>query len=118
MKKLILFFVGVLAFVSFANSQITFEETYDNGIADICTSVIALDDGYIMCGATLDDEYGDFDIFVTKVDLEGEVIWTNIYTSLGTGDDFATYINATSSGNFIITGNTTDPDTDETDVLS
>ncbi len=117
MKKLILFFVGVLTFVNFASSQITFEQTYDNGIEDIGTSVIALDDGYIMCGATLDDEYGDFDIFVTKVDLEGEVIWTNIYTSLGTGEDFATYINATSDGNFIITGNTTDPDTDETDVF-
>jgi len=106
--KNILLFLAFFALVNFGYSQTTFEKTYDNGSLDYGNSVISLADGYIMCGETLDDVNGDFDVFVTKVDLNGDVVWTNIYTSLGVGDDYATYINETSDGNFVITGNTTD----------
>ena len=116
MKNFLLFSM-LLVFVSVSIAQTTFEATYDNGSEDYGTSVIALTDGYIMCGTTLDDANGDFDIFVTKVDLEGEVIWTNIYTSLSTDDDFATYINATSDEDFIITGNVKDPASGDEDVF-
>lgn len=116
MKKILLF-IAFIAISSFAFSQTTFEKTYDYGSKDYGNSVISLSDGYIMCGSTLDDENSDYDVFVTKVDLNGDVVWTNIYTSLGTGDDEATYINGTSDGNFVITGSTTDPSTGDQDVF-
>lgn len=116
MKNFLLFGI-LMVFANFAISQVTFEQTYDNGSVDVGTSVISLSDGYIMCGATMDDVNGDFDIFVTKTDLNGDVLWTNIYSDVSAGDDYATYINATTDGNFIITGTTTDVDTDEDDVF-
>jgi hypothetical protein len=116
MKKLFTFLFAILI-VNIGISQVTFEKTYDNGSLDIGTSIITLDDGYIMCGATLDDANGDYDIFVTKIDESGEVEWTEIYISIGTGHDYANYINATSDGYFIITGNAQDPNTLEQDAF-
>jgi hypothetical protein len=87
-----------------ASAQVTFERTYDNGPSDIGTSVIALADGYIMCGSTADALNGDYDVFVTRVNLTGDVVWTNIYTSLGASDDYAAYINAAIDGGFVICG--------------
>lgn len=116
MKKFMLF-----AVIIFMNgtlfSQITFEKFFDEGSADYGTSVIETSNGYLFCGTILDDLNGDYDVFVTSTNLNGVVNWTNIYTSLGTGDDIANYINATSDGKFVITGNTTDPASGDEDVF-
>ncbi|MCC6600886.1 MAG: T9SS type A sorting domain-containing protein [Crocinitomicaceae bacterium] len=111
MKKfyLMLAIAGFLMGVSPVQAQITFERTYSDGTEDYGSSVIALSDGYIMCGSTLDDENGDFDAFVTKTNLYGDVVWTNIYSNIGIGDDYATYINAVSDGSFIICGTSNYP---------
>jgi len=98
-------------------SQITFENTYDNGSIDFGQSLLTLNDGYLICGATYDDANGDFDIFATKVDLSGVVVWTNIYTSVGIGNDYATYMNETSDGNFVITGTAYDPEFEDQDAF-
>lgn len=111
--------VSILTFLmaSAPKAQFTFERTYDNGSEDIGTSVIALNNGYIMCGATYDDINDDYDVFVTRVDNEGDVVWTNVYTSLGIGDDYASYINAYSTNKFIICGNSFDPGFGDTDAF-
>lgn len=117
-----IFYTALIAlsalFISFPSAaQITWERTYDNGPSDFGTSVIALSNGYIMCGSTYDALNDDYDVFVTRVDLNGDVVWTNIYTSLGAGDDFAEYINATSDNNFVVCGSSYDPNFDDTDAF-
>jgi hypothetical protein len=96
---------------------VTFESTYDNGSVDIGTSVIEVNGGYLMCGTTLDDINGDFDVFITKVDFQGNEIWSNVYSDIGAGDDYATYVTSTSDGNYIITGITEDVEFGDDDVF-
>jgi len=116
MRKLYcIFFILTLSLSVF--SQTTFEKKYDNGSLDLGASVKTLDDGYLMCGATFDDVNLDFDVFATKVDLEGNVVWTNIYTSAGVGHDYATYMCETSDGGFVITGTSFDPSVGDQDAF-
>lgn len=70
-----------------------------------------------MCGATYDDINDDYDVFVTRVDSEGDVLWTTIYSSIGIGDDYANYINSFATNKFIICGNSFDPDFGDTDAF-
>ncbi|MBN2747188.1 MAG: T9SS type A sorting domain-containing protein [Bacteroidales bacterium] len=117
MKKFFTLLAVLITMNGMLFSQITFEKFFDDSSEEFGTSVIETANGYMFCGTILDDVNGDYDIFVTSTNLNGIVNWTNIYTSLGTGDDEATYINATSDGNFVITGFTTDPTTGDEDVF-
>jgi uncharacterized protein YuzE len=117
MRKENFLMVVFMAFISFAVAQTTFEETYNYGTSDQGTSVIELTDGYMLTGATTDDQNGDFDVFVTKVDFDGNEIWTNFYSDIGVGDDYATYLTSTSDGYYLITGRTEDYENGDEDVF-
>ncbi len=116
MKKFLIFsFLIFSSLVMF--SQVTFEKTYTNGSLDLGASVLEVEDGYVMCGATFDDANLDFDIFATKVDLDGVVVWTKIYTSTGIGHGYANYMCETADGDFLLTGTSYDPAVGDQDVF-
>lgn len=116
-EKFYAFAFCVLLFSTTGYSQVTFESFYDSGSSDFGSSVVALSNGYIFCGTILDDANGDFDVIVTKVDEEGEIIWSDIYTSIGVGDDYASYITPASDGGFAVCGTTFDPDFGDEDAF-
>ena len=117
MKRITIIILAVVLSAINLFAQTTFELTYDNGSKDEGASVIELSDGYLMCGSTMDDDNGDYDVFVTRVSETGDVVWTEIYSDISVGDDHASYINGTSDGYYIITGTTEDPGAGDDDVF-
>lgn len=85
-----LLFCFILIKPTWGFAQVTFEKFYDTGSDDFGSSVLALSNGYVFCGTVLDDINGDYDVIVTRVDVEGDIIWSDIYSSIGVGDDYAT----------------------------
>jgi len=82
-----------------------FSKTYGTSLSDLVTGVRQTPDGgLIMCGYTIGGSFGDNDIFITKLDGSGNIVWSNLYG--GSGNDQATSIEKTSDGNFIISGTT------------
>ncbi len=80
-------------------------EDYDNDDNyETAKSVKQLDDGgYIVVGYSSNSITSD--IFVVRVDEEGNEIWTNTYG--GSASDFASDVEITEDGGFIISGYTT-----------
>ncbi len=117
MKSIIYTFLfSILGLI--AVSQTTFEYKYDYSTEDIGTSVYELPTGgYVVCGYEFDDVNGDYDVFVSKIDDNGDEIWHQTYTSIGIEDDWANYINSTSDNGFILAGGVTDPDNGDTDAF-
>ncbi len=61
------------------------------------------DGGYIVVGETVSTEYGDTDLFVMKLDEDGNKEWQKVYG--GSDDDTAHYVQEVDSG-YIIAGET------------
>ena len=82
-----------------------FSKTYGSNLSDLVTGVRQTPDGgLIMCGYTIAGAFGDNDIFITKLDGSGNIVWSNLYG--GSGNDQANSIEKTSDGSFIICGST------------
>ncbi len=64
--------------------------------------IIETDDGYIAGGAIFDPAVERTQRFLTKLDLDGEVIWERFYSSGGVGGIRG--IDAATDGGFILTG--------------
>lgn len=83
-----------------------FSKTYGTTLSDLVTGVRQTPDGgLIMCGFTIGGSFGDNDIFITKLDGSGNIVWSNLYG--GSGNDQANSIEKCSDGSFIICGSTT-----------
>jgi len=63
------------------------------------------DGGYIIAGTTGTYGVGGFDIYLIKVDANGDSLWTRTFGD--TGFELGYYVQETADGGFIITGNTT-----------
>lgn len=61
-------------------------------------------DGYIATGATLSYGAGGADVWVLKLDGNGDVVWQRAYG--GSNNDFAYFIQPTSDGGFVLAGET------------
>lgn len=82
-----------------------FAKSYGTALSDLVTGVRQCNDGgIIICGYTISGAFGDNDIFITKLNGSGEVVWSNLYG--GAGNDQAVSIEKTSDGSFIISGTT------------
>lgn len=82
-----------------------FSKTLGSSLSDLVTGAIQADDGgIVLCGYTIASSFGDNDIFISKLDASGNVVWSNLYG--GSGNDQAASIAKTSDG-FIIAGHTT-----------
>lgn len=79
------------------------EKTYGGAGGEWCYVIKPLSDGnYAMVGATSSDSKGGFDVYVVKVDPDGNVLWTQTYG--GPQNDAGFWIAEAGEGNLIITG--------------
>src|ERR1051326_3644871 len=94
-----------LAFSSVIFSQVYFETTFGTTANDYARSIRQLSDGSIyVAGYSNGGTHGGFDYALNKSDRWGNLLWTKYYgDSL---DNNGLYMNTTSDGNFIFTGET------------
>lgn len=64
----------------------------------------AFDGGFVAAGSLLSPESGDNDIYILKVDADGNTLWERIYDSDNGGDDEARSVSTTSDGGYIVGG--------------
>ena len=64
--------------------QSTFQKHYGGPGDDYGADVVAVEDGYVVAGRTNSSGAGGFDGMLMKVDLNGNVVWQNLY---GTFED-------------------------------
>jgi hypothetical protein len=62
------------------------------------------DGGYIFCGTTESFGTGDSDIWVVKIDNQGNVEWQNTYGDTLNYQSWGSYISITNDGGYIISG--------------
>jgi TolB-like protein len=89
-----------------ANGNIVWAKTYGGTSLDWVSSVQQTSDGgYIVTGSTYSFGAGYYtDIFLIKADANGNVIWAKTYR--GTYDDYASSVQQTSDGGYIVSGST------------
>lgn len=85
--------------------QKVFQTTFGGVSNEIGKSVVQLSDSsYVMAGYTSSSGVGGYDVFLVKADKAGNLIWQK---TIGGNDwDFASSMNATADGGFIIAGTT------------
>ena len=88
-----------------SNGNTEWEKTY-GGAGDDCAYSIqeTTDGGYIVTGKTNSFGAGDYDFWVLKLDRDGELAWQRTYG--GTKVDYASAIQQTSNGGYILAGYT------------
>jgi len=85
--------------------QKVFQTTFGGVSNEIGKSVVQLlDSSYVMAGYTNSSGVGGYDVFLVKADKTGNLIWQK--TIGGPDWDFASSMNATADGGFIIAGTT------------
>lgn len=79
--------------------------TYGGGEFDLGFSMQETwDGGWIVAGATASSGEGENDVWVVKLDGDGEIVWQKTYG--GSGNDYATCIGLTMDGGYIVVGTT------------
>jgi len=82
-----------------------FAKSFGTNVSDLVTGARqTIDGGVVVCGFTIASQFGDNDIFVTKLDDSSNVVWSKIIG--GPGNDQAVYMDTTFDGGFIICGST------------
>jgi hypothetical protein len=83
--------------------NVIWAKTYGGTNYDNARSVQqTLDGGYILAGFTGSFGAGNFDIFLIKTDANGNIIWAKTYG--GTSGDYASSVQQTSDGGYIVAG--------------
>ena len=91
---------------SYYQDSIVWRKTFGGPQDDLAKSIIQSNDGnLIIVGQTKSYGAGGFDVYILKVDTEGNLIWYNTY---GTAqDDGANAVTQATDGGFVIAGYTT-----------
>jgi hypothetical protein len=90
---------------SFLHAQITFQRTYGGTNDEWAISVQQTSDGgYVVTGTTRSIGAGDHDVYLVKVDVIGDTLWTR--TSGGEGYDQGEAVQQTTDGDYIVAGYT------------
>jgi hypothetical protein len=88
-----------------AKGNIQWAKTYGGkGFEEASSVRQTADGGYIVVGYTTSFGAGGSDIFLIKTDAKGNIIWSKTYG--GTDDDFASSVQQTSDGGYIVVGYT------------
>ena len=86
-----------------ANGNVQWQKTYGGSRDDYANSIQQTSDGgYIVAGWTYSFGAGYADVWVLKLDANGNVQWQKTYG--GTYDDYANSIQQTSDGGYIVAG--------------
>jgi hypothetical protein len=96
-----------------ANGNIIWTKTYE-GTAAYSVQQTS-DGGYIVAGITWSFGAGGYDIFLIKTDAYGNIIWAKTYG--GTSYDYATSVQQTFDGGYIVAGRTESFGADSTDFF-
>ncbi|MEI6489309.1 MAG: T9SS type A sorting domain-containing protein [Bacteroidota bacterium] len=106
------------AFCSYSQG-IQWEKSYGGSGADYANSIIQTLDGcYIIAGGSssndgdITNHIGNYDYWVVKINSLGTIQWQKSFG--GSSDDFATSIQQTSDGGYIVAGNSNSSDGDVT----
>jgi TolB-like protein len=95
----------VALFTEYAHAQVRFARTYGGTSFERASSVQQTSDGgYIVTGRTISFGAGNNDVFLIKTDANGNVLWAKTYG--GTNDDYASSVQQTSDGGYIVAGRT------------
>jgi Secretion system C-terminal sorting domain len=94
------------------NGDSLWAKTYDL-LDKVHYSIKRTTDGYILSGTTV--EYGLNDMLFTKIDFQGNYVWSNTFG--GDGYETAYSVDNTSDGGFIFAGITTETSSADNDVL-
>jgi uncharacterized protein YuzE len=95
----------VAIFTQYAHAAVKFVKTYGGTSSDGASSVQQTSDGgYILAGYTLSFGAGLDDIILIKTDANGNVQWAKTYG--GTSYDYASSVQQTSDGGYIVAGGT------------
>jgi hypothetical protein len=101
----IFLFVGIFFFICPLASGGQWAKTYGGAGFDSANSIQqTLDGGFIVAGSTSSFSEGNHDVWVIKLDINGNIQWQNTYG--GTGDDYASAIQPNANGGYIIAGKT------------
>jgi uncharacterized delta-60 repeat protein len=85
------------------NGNKVWEKTYGGGGDDLAYSIQqTTDGGYIIAGGTNSFGAGDCDVYVLKLDEDGNMIWEDTFG--GSNDDLANSIQQTKDGGYIVAG--------------
>lgn len=85
------------------NKAYIFGKTIGSNVSDLVTGARqSIDGGIVVCGYTIASAFGDNDIFVTKMDTAGNILWSKIIGS--SGNDQAVSMDNTLDGGFVICG--------------
>ncbi len=88
-----------------ASGNVQWAKTYGGTGWDEAFSVQQTSDGgYIVAGNTASFGAGGYEIFLIKTDANGNIIWAKTYG--GTNNDYASSVQQTSDGGYIVAGNT------------
>ena len=88
-----------------SNGNIIWQKTYGGDSDDEASSVQeTADGGYIITGHTCSFDADEKDVYIIKIDSNGDIIWERIYG--GDSDDEASFIQQTADGGYIVIGNT------------
>ncbi|HYV92894.1 MAG TPA: T9SS type A sorting domain-containing protein [Chitinophagales bacterium] len=105
MKKQLQILSLILFSSCITNAQITFQKTYD-GEGDewgtlICSTT---NGGYFVTGSTTSLGSGDWNVYVIKLDLHGDVIWSETINVLQSEYEVGEVARQTSDGGYILLG--------------
>jgi hypothetical protein len=97
--------VGIWILKLHPSGEIHWQKTYSGDKTDYACSIQQTNDGgYIVAGSTSSFGAGSSDIWILKIDPEGEVEWQK--SNGGEGQDFAQSIRQTTDGGYIVAGTT------------
>jgi hypothetical protein len=88
-----------------ANGDSLWSRTYGGAQSDYGHAVVLnTEGGCLVAGATESSGSGDYDVYVLRIDANGNTLWTRTYG--GSGSDYGRSIATTSDGGYLIAGET------------
>ena len=86
-----------------SNGNVIWQKTYGGSSLDIAYSIQETTDGsYVVAGQTLSFGAGNNDVWVLKLDSNGNIVWQKTYG--GAGSESAKSIQETTDGGYVVTG--------------
>ena len=97
------------------NGDAAWQKTYGDSGNDypVCIQQTT-EGGYIVAATTYSYGAGESDIWVLKLDSEGDILWEKTFGA--SGNDYAAFIQQTSEGGYILVGNTSSFGVGDSDI--